>query len=115
MDYIHIDNLFFSGKHGVYSKERKVEQEFLISLKMGFDVSGAANTDKLKDTVDYQRVKEVVSKVIQGKSRYLIETLAQDISIQILEDTRIKSVEVSIRKTAVWDNGIPGVTIARSN
>ncbi|OGG47545.1 dihydroneopterin aldolase [Candidatus Kaiserbacteria bacterium RIFCSPHIGHO2_01_FULL_49_13] len=114
MDYIHIDNLFFSGKHGVYSKERKVEQEFLISIKIGFDTSASAKSDTLKDTVDYQKTKDIVSSVIKGKTRYLIEALAEDIASQILEDNRIKSVEVVIKKTAVWDNGVPGVTIVRT-
>jgi FolB domain-containing protein len=70
MDYIHITNLFFSGKHGYFEKERKVEQEFAIEVKLGFDTVKAGKSDKLADT---------------------------------------------IKKTAVWDNGVPGVTIVRTN
>jgi 7,8-dihydroneopterin aldolase/epimerase/oxygenase len=115
MDYIHIDKLFFSGKHGVYAKERRLEQEFEISLRLTFDTSVSAKSDKLKDTVDYQRVKNIVEKAITGGSRYLVEKLGEEIALQILEDKRIGRVEVTIKKTAVWDNGVPGVTIIRDN
>ncbi len=114
MDYIHIDNLSFSGKHGVYANERRVEQEFIISLRLGFDTKGAGKSDDLSDTVDYQKVKDVVAEIIEGSSRYLIEKLAEEIATRILEDARVQSAEVTIKKTAVWDNGTPGVTILRS-
>ncbi len=113
MDYVHIDNLFFSGKHGVYVRERRVEQEFLISIRLELDTNAAGKSDKLADTVDYQRIKSVISDVITGESCYLIEKLAEDIAAQILEDPRIKSVDVTIKKPAVWDNGTPGVTVSR--
>jgi hypothetical protein len=32
----------------------------------------------------------------------------------LLKDARIGEVQVTIKKTAVWDNGVPGVTITRS-
>jgi 7,8-dihydroneopterin aldolase/epimerase/oxygenase len=115
MDYIHIDKLFFSGKHGVYAKERRVEQEFEISIRLSLDTSKAGKSDKLGDTVDYQRVKDIVEEAIKGGSRYLVEKLGEEIALRILEDKRIQTAEVTIKKTAVWDNGIPGVTIARSN
>jgi len=115
MDYIHIDNLRFNGKHGVYDNERRGEQEFLVSLKIGFNTKKAGKSDNLNDTLDYQEAKNAVADVISGESHYLVERLAEDIAQAILEDTRIVSVEVTIKKTAVWDNGVPGVTIVRSN
>lgn len=115
MDYIHIEKLFFAGKHGVYAKERRVEQEFEISIRLTFDTSKASKTDKLKDTIDYQRVKNIVEETITGGSRYLVEKLGEEIALKSLEDKRIGTAEVTIKKTAVWDNGIPGVTIIRSN
>lgn len=114
MDYITINNLFFRGKHGVYDAERKVEQEFHISLKLGFDAAKSAASDKLADTVDYDEVKREVREVIEGGSRYFIEALAEDITARVFKDARIQSVEVSIQKTAVWDNGVPGVIIVRT-
>jgi 7,8-dihydroneopterin aldolase/epimerase/oxygenase len=114
MDYVHIDNLFFKGKHGVFDHERRVEQEFLVSLRLGVDTAPSGTSDQLADTIDYQHVKDAVAEIIAGTSRYLIEKLAEDIAAKLLEDKRILSAEITIKKTAVWDNGVPGVTITRN-
>ncbi len=114
MDYIHIDNLSFPGKHGVYANERRVEQEFVVSLRLGVDTKKAGESDDLSDTIDYQKVKDIVAEIIEGSSRYLIEKLAEEIAARILLDARVRLVKVTIKKTAVWDNGVPGVTILRS-
>ncbi len=115
MDHIRITDLFFRGKHGVGSAERNVEQEFLIEVDMIFDTANAGASDQLTDTVDYSAVRDKIRGVIEGPSRYLIEVLAEDIAKRILEDKRIKSAEITIKKTAVWKNGVPSVTITRSN
>ena len=114
MDYIHIDNLVFRGKHGWFAKERRIEQEFALSVKLGVDTSNAAQSDNLADTVNYSEVKDKIQAVIKGGSRFLIETLAEEIAHKVLEDKRIQTVEVTIQKPEVWQNGVPGVTIVRS-
>ena len=115
MDYIHITNLLFRGKHGFYEAELINGQEFLIEIKLGVDTTKAGVSDKLTDTVDYSEIKNKIREVIEGERRYLIEALAEDVARKILEDKRIKSAEVTVKKTKVWDNGIPGVTILREN
>ncbi len=115
MDHIRITGLFFRGKHGVGGDERNVEQEFLIEADLSFDAKKAGLSDKITDTLDYSGVRNKIRAVIEGPSRYLIEALAEDIAGKILEDKRIKSTEVTIKKTAVWKNGVPSITITRSN
>lgn len=115
MDHIHIDDLLFRAKHGVYAKERRVEQEFAVSVSLAVEAPLAGTSDTLKDAVDYQNIKQIIQEVLEGTSRYLIETLAEEIATRILQDKRIKTVRLSIRKPEVWDNGIPGVTIERNN
>ena len=115
MDYIHVDKLIVRGKHGVMPRERVVEQEFEISLKLGVDdTSVAAKSEKLADAVDYGSIKDSVSSIVESNSFYLIETLAHAIAGEVLKDKRIQTLELTIRKPEVWDNGIPGVTILRT-
>jgi 7,8-dihydroneopterin aldolase/epimerase/oxygenase len=114
MDYIHVDNLRFQGKHGHYERERRLEQEFEVSARLGLSTAPAAGSDKLADTIDYDEVKKEIQQVLEGSSRYLLERLAEDIARALLKDARIGEVQVTIKKTAVWDNGVPGVTITRS-
>ena len=115
MDYIFIEKLKVQGKHGVGEAERKVEQEFEVAVKMGVNTKVAAKSDNLADALNYAPIKEKIIKLIQGKSVYLIERLADTITTEILQDKRIATIELTIRKTAVWDNGVPGITITRAN
>ena len=115
MDYIHIDKLVVRGKHGVMDRERKVEQEFEISLRLGVgDTSAAAKSHKIADAVDYAPVRDSIVSIIETHSYFLIETLADTIATEVLKDKRIKTLELTIKKPEVWDNGVPGLTIVRS-
>ncbi len=115
MDHIRITDLFFRGKHGVGDAERNVEQEFLVEADLSFDTAKAGSSDELGDTLDYSEVRNKIREVIEGPSRYLIEALAEDIAKKILEDKRIRSTEITVKKTAVWKNGVPSVTITRNS
>ena len=114
MDYIHIHKLRVRGKHGVFALERRVEQEFEISAKLSVDTPKAGKSDNLEDTVDYNEIRSKIRTIIEGGSRFLIEKLAEEIAGSILKDERIKSVELTIYKPEVWDDGTPGITITRS-
>lgn len=114
MDYITIDHLRIQGKHGHFEHERQVEQEFLISLKVGVDAREAGKSDELADTIDYDHVRSIVQEIFKGTSHYLVEALAEEIAQRILADTPAREVTISIQKTAVWPNGVPGVVITRS-
>lgn len=111
--FITVDHLRIHGKHGHYAHERNVEQEFDVCLVIGFDTRKAAHSDDLMDTVDYDHLQNIVTSVFNQKSRYLVEALAENIAALILEDGRVLEVAVSIKKVAVWKEGIPGVKIIR--
>ena len=113
MDYITIDDLRINAAHGHYEHERKVEQEFLVSLRVGIDAKTAAGTDALGDTIDYDLLRGIIEGIFKGKSHYLIEALAEEIAQRILKDTIAREVSISIKKTAVWPNGVPGISITR--
>lgn len=115
MDYVYIENLRVHGKHGVMERERHVEQEFEISAVMECDTAQAAGSDNLADALDYAPVREKIVNIVQGNSFYLIERLGETICQEILKDARIRSVELTIRKPEVWDNGTPGLRMTRTN
>ena len=114
MDYITIDDLRIQAKHGHYENERRVEQEFLVSLKVGIDIKAAGESDVLVDTIDYDTLRGIIVDVFHGESHFLIEALAEDISQLILKNTSAQEVTVSIKKTAVWPSGVPGVVLTRT-
>ncbi len=113
MDHITIDGFKIQATHGHYEHERHVEQEFVVSLRVGYDMHKAAGSDALADTIDYDDLRTIIQDIFNGKSHYLIEALAEEIAQQILEKTPAQEVTVSIQKTAAWPNGVPGVSITR--
>ncbi len=114
MDYITIDDLRIQAKHGHYENERRVEQEFLVSLKVGVDAKDAGASDVLVDTIDYDALRGIIVDVFHGKSHFLVEALAEDIAQLVLENTSAQEVTITIKKTAVWPSGVPGIVLTRT-
>lgn len=115
MDYVHIDGLKISGKHGHYVRERRGTQDFEVSIKVAIDTSKAGKSDKLRHSLNYSTLKQIAEDVFAAAPRYLLETLAEDIAKKVLKDKRAKEVSVTIKKLAIWKNGTPGVTIVRKH
>jgi dihydroneopterin aldolase len=113
MDYLTIDALTIRAAHGHYEHERRVEQEFVISLRVGMSAGKAAESDALTDTIDYDFLRKIVEEVFAGKTQYLLEALAEHIAERILSETSAREVTISIQKPAVWPSGIPGVQFTR--
>ena len=113
MDFIFVENLSITGKHGVLGHEWSHEQQFLVDIKVAFDTKKSAASDKLEDSVDYAKLCSIAKQVIEGESVYLVEKLAGMIAEEILKDNRIESAEVTIRKPTVLPSGVPGVTVVR--
>jgi FolB domain-containing protein len=114
MDYITISDLRIKSTHGHYDHERRVEQEFLVSLRVGFDAHTAAVSDRLPDTIDFDDLRKITEQVFSGKSYYLVEALAEEIAQRILKETVAREVSVSIQKTMVWEDAVPGISITRT-
>lgn len=113
MDYVTLDNFKISGIHGHHAHERVVEQEFLVSVKVGCDIVAAGKSDKLPDTIDFDFLRSSIEGVFKNRSYYLVEALAEDIATAIFTNARAKEITVSVRKLAVWPDAVPGVEITR--
>lgn len=112
MDKIFVENIRVLGKHGVYPRERSVEQEFLITVEMDVDTTKARMSDDVNDTVSYSDAKKIVLEIVGNNSFYLLEKLGQVIGERILlELPLVSAVRITLKKTAVWNDAVPGVTI----
>ncbi len=114
MDSIFIQNLVIRGKHGVSEEERSKEQEFILSISIDFDTRKAAGSDDLRDTIDYNFFRTIAQEVVQGLSFRLIEKLADTVAQKIMENHQIRRVSVTVKKTEMFDDCVPGVTIIRT-
>jgi len=107
LDSIKLANMGFYAHHGTTPAEREVGQRFFLDLEMRLDLKRAGTSDRLEDTVDYQKVYCLIEEVTCKKEYKLLEALIQDIADALLETfNMIDEVEISIRKPQVPLKGI---------
>ena len=117
-DRIFIRGLALHAYHGVMTHEAKVGQTFTLDLDLEIDLSAAARSDKVVDTVSYDKVVDCVSKAFCAQRYRLIEAAAGRVADSILGAfPRVRSVRATIHKphapiAATFDD--VGVTLVRS-
>ena len=120
-DTIFINGLALHAYHGVMPHEAKVGQSFAIDLELDIDLAEAARTDKVVDTVSYDKVVDCASRAFCGQRFRLIEAAAGQVADAVLATfPRVRKIKVTIHKphapiAATFSD--VGVTIerARSN
>lgn len=95
---IFIEGIKVFAHHGVFPEERKEGQDFLIDIRMEADLEEASRSDRIEDTVDYAAVARSVAEVATSCSFNLLESVCRAIADRILEDGKVSSVEVTVRK-----------------
>jgi len=86
------------GRHGVLPEEQVRSQPFEVDLRLEVDLSAAAASDRLEDTVDYSLVTEAVARTVELESYRLLERLADRIAGICVSLDAVTSVEVTVRK-----------------
>lgn len=86
------------GRHGVFDGERAGGQEFVVDAVLELDVSTAATTDDVADTVDYGTLADRLVAVVTGEPVRLIETLATRLAESCLADDRVLAATVTVHK-----------------
>jgi 7,8-dihydroneopterin aldolase/epimerase/oxygenase len=117
-DRIFINGLSLHAYHGVMAYEAKVGQTFTLDLELTIDLAAAAKSDKVIDTVSYDKVVACVSKAFTVQRFRLIEAAAGKVADAVLGTfPRVQSVKVTIHKphapiAATFSD--VGVTLVRS-
>jgi 7,8-dihydroneopterin aldolase/epimerase/oxygenase len=98
---IELSGLVVFGHHGYLEEERRLGQRFLVDLWV--DVQrGAADSDRIDDTVDYRYLAALVREVFAGPERLLLEGLAGAVAEGIVERfATVERVRVRVRKPDV--------------
>jgi 7,8-dihydroneopterin aldolase/epimerase/oxygenase len=98
VDQIEIKGLRVFGRHGVAEQERQEGQTFAIDVTLELDLSQAAASDALVDTVDYGVLAQRLAKAVGGTRFDLIEALAGHLADLALDDARVRAAEVRVAK-----------------
>jgi dihydroneopterin aldolase len=98
-DKIFINGLSLHAYHGVMPYEGKVGQSFTIDLKLDIELAAAARSDKVVDTVSYDKVVECASAAFTAQKFQLIEAAAGSVADAVLAKfPRVRQIEVTIHK-----------------
>lgn len=97
-DRITLTGLRVRGRHGVLPQEREQGQDFLVDLTVWRDLTAAAASDDLADTVDYAGLAQRAAAIVGGEPCDLIETVAGRIADDVLRDRAVAAVEVTVHK-----------------
>jgi dihydroneopterin aldolase len=99
-DTITLTGLRVRGRHGVYEFEREDGQDFVVDVVLELDLTAAARSDGVADTVHYGELADQLVAIVAGEPVNLIETLADRLAAVCLADTRVDAVTVTVHKPA---------------
>ena len=96
LDCIALIGIAAVGHHGVFDFERAEGQRFVVDLSCQLDLSGAAASDDLEQTIDYGALAQSVVADIERDPLNLIEALADRIAQTCLAHDAVASVQVTV-------------------
>lgn len=98
LDRILIEGLSFYCIIGINEWERVAKQVIEIDLTLYADLTPAAKSDDVSQTVNYRDVSRKVRDFVEGSSFGLVEKLADGVARLCIEDERVQRVDVKLRK-----------------
>ncbi len=114
---LHVRNVEIPVLTGIYSEETKLPQPLRISVTADLDVAGPFGPDTpLSESKNYLDLKHAMTDALPTDVHFkLVEAVAEHIcATLILQDRRVRRVEVEIIKLAISENSEDiGITMVR--
>ncbi len=112
-DHITIEDLEVRFHVGVPDGERTEPQRLLITIELTHDLEASGTADSLAKTIDYFAVCQAVKALGQTRSWKLIEALADDICMLVLDQFTPSVVRVVVKKFILPDTRWVSVEMIR--
>ena len=97
-DVILLEGIQLPAALGVSAAERRMRRPVLLDLEVERDLRSAARSDRIGQTLHYERIFEVVADVAGNQEHKLVEALAERIARALLEKFDCDAVTVTVRK-----------------
>jgi 7,8-dihydroneopterin aldolase/epimerase/oxygenase len=101
---------------GVTQEEQRIGQRYRVGIELTLDLSRAASSDRVKDTVHYGQVHDLAVSILRERSFNLIESVAGRIAMGILAGFPVEQVTVRVDKLLPPIDGVvsaAGVELTR--
>jgi len=114
MDRVFIEDLRIQTVIGVFDWEREITQTISLDLQMAFDISRAAKSDNIADTLDYKSVSKRLIQFVESSEFQLVEALAEHCAQIVLDEFPVNWLQLKLSKPgAVRGSSAVGVIIER--
>ncbi len=102
--HLFLRDMVVDARIGVYPHEEGVTQRVRVNVDLGVrDEPGlAVGRDELGRTVSYERVVQMVRRLVAAGHVRLVETLAERIAAGVLAEERVRVVRVRVEKLDVF-------------
>ncbi|MGE5640070.1 MAG: dihydroneopterin aldolase [Clostridia bacterium] len=114
MDAIFIRDLRIEALIGIHRRERHVRQILSIDLDIGLPGTAVFASDKVSDTIDYEKVANRIRELAASGQYRLVETFADRVAALLIQDFGAPWCKVSAAKLGILaSTKLVGVTIER--
>ncbi len=105
MGTVLVENIRVYAYHGCLPQETRLGSDYLVNISVKADLSKAAATDSLEDTVDYVHINHIIKEEMAIPSK-LLEHVAQRINGRIFKELpTVKTSKVAVSKVNPPING----------
>jgi dihydroneopterin aldolase len=108
-DWLRLAGIQAYGHLGVTAKERELGQRVEVDVELAYAPTARRKPDSLAEYIDYEEVGRMVRSQIEMSRCKLIETLAEELALLLLEEFETPQVRVRLRKLHVPVSGFTGV------
>jgi dihydroneopterin aldolase len=91
-------NIGFEGRHGASAAERRTTRRFEVDVEIDAAVEAAETSDRLKDTIDFRTIADVVVGLGTGEAHHLLESLARRMVTALAEKAPGARIRLELRK-----------------
>jgi 7,8-dihydroneopterin aldolase/epimerase/oxygenase len=82
MTNIALEGMAFYSHHGYYTHERKRGNNYLMDIKVTYDMEAAADSDDLEKSLNYEELYAICQEEMNNP-RHLIESVAKSIVTKV--------------------------------
>ena len=108
LDVLRLNGIEVACIIGDLPEERQREQRLVVDATLELDLSAAAASDALADTMDYAALTRRIRERLRGAKCRLVERAAALVLEECLADSRVMRATVAVRKSGC----VPGLASA---
>ena len=101
LDWLRLTRIQGYGHLGVTQKERDLGQRIEADVELAYAPTDKRRPDLIDDAIDYEEVHRMVRAQIAMSRCRLLETLAEELALALIQEFDTPRVRVSVRKLHV--------------